>query len=142
MAIPKIIKPPNKDVIIPKLLKELKTVKKCVSEIEMKRKNNTSESVLSSLDREYEVLSYRVSVIRKKLNNASYVDPRGRPPKLDSEKYTANRSKFTAMLNSDNLAYLKKLKSNDDINNISELLDELIESYIKSQSTSKKITLR
>ena len=67
--------------------------------------------------------------LRSDLSKLGYKDGRGRPKKADSEKYSSSRNKFTAMLLSENLNYLKELKEAKKIKNISAFLDELIENY-------------
>lgn len=69
-------------------------------------------------------------IIKDKLTSFGVLEKRGRPKKADEEKYLNKHSKFTAMLKPENLDYLKALKNNGTIDNISSFLDKLIEEYI------------
>ena len=80
-------------------------------------------------ERDIQVEELRRKRLRSDLSELGYKDGRGRPKKADSEKYFSSRNKFTAMLLSENLNYLKKLKESKKIKNISAFLDELIENY-------------
>jgi hypothetical protein len=67
------------------------------------------------------------AVLNQKLKGAGVqVEKRGRPKKDPSEAYKQTHVKFTAMLKPENLDYLKRLKENGNIDNISAFLDELI----------------
>ena len=69
-------------------------------------------------------------VLTQKLNAAGVqVEKRGRPRKEPSEAYKQTHVKFTAMLKPENLDYLKCLKDSGGIDNISALLDSLIERH-------------
>lgn len=137
MPIPTVV-PPDKKAIFNKLLTELKTTRKDRLHLEGQLNNDLSPFDFLKLQGEINVLSMKEDVLQNKLIATGYVDPRGRPAKPNNEKYSATRSKFTAMLNKDNLNYLKHLKSIGDINNISAFLDYLIEGYRNTNTPKKK----
>lgn len=82
---------------------------------------------LSHLQNKLHIEEKRRSVLIQKLKAAGVqVEKRGRPKKDPSEAYKQTHVKFTAMLKPENLEYLKRLKENGNIDNISAFLDELI----------------
>ncbi len=64
------------------------------------------------------------------------VEKRGRPKKEPEKTYKQTHVKFTAMLKPENLDFLKKLKKQGDIVNISAFLDELVEKHRQSMVDS------
>ncbi|MEF2243830.1 hypothetical protein [Paenibacillus sp. IITD108] len=72
----------------------------------------------------------RKSILLGRLKTAGVqIEKRGRPKKDPSEAYKQTHVKFTAMLKPENLEYLKCLKESGGIDNISALLDSLIERH-------------
>ena len=75
-----------------------------------------------------------IAKISSRLKNLGVVEKRGRPKKADGERYQEQRKKFTAHLQMDTLEYLKQLKTNGFITNISAFLDELVAEHQKKNS--------
>tara|TARA_Y100000588_G_C14247590_1_gene922084 strand:+ start:2373 stop:2801 length:429 start_codon:yes stop_codon:yes gene_type:complete len=119
----------NNTTSLVSLKQQLQACRKSISDLKLEKKNSHSLDEKQRLDQALNSQYQRKDKILAKLSNLGYQDKRGRPKKIDNEKYEHSRSKFTAMLNTQNLEYLKSLKSNNQIENISALLDELIEDY-------------
>lgn len=66
-----------------------------------------------------------------RLKNAGYVEKRGRPKKEVADTYKANRVKFTAHLQTEQMDYVKHLQATGQIANVSAFLDELIAQHQK-----------
>ncbi|WP_105618638.1 hypothetical protein [Vallitalea okinawensis] len=105
---------------------DLRTCKRQTKVLQEQLQQDLSTIDHLKIDRELKTVLYQVEVLQRKLSELGFKDNRGRPKKMPEDKYAANRTKFTAMLNTDNLDYIKQLKSDGQINNISAFLDELI----------------
>lgn len=80
----------------------------------------------------------RKLLLIEKLKSAGVrVEKRGRPKKDPTKTYKQTHAKFTAMLKPENLDYLRQLKKQEGIANISVFLDELIEKHRQSVVDSK-----
>lgn len=119
----------NKEARIAYLKNELFLCKKRIRELKSISVDSLSDFEKMQLERELQVQMHKREVLKKKLSGFGISEKRGRPKKNDSEKYSTTHKKFTAMLKPENLEYLKKLKSDKKIKNISCFLDELIEKY-------------
>lgn len=92
----------------------------------------TNQVMKKSLMRNLEAYTTKKYKTIKKLKSLGFsVEKRGRPTKPHSEKYSTTHTKFTAMLTPNNLDYVKQLKANNQVKNISSFLDMLIENYAK-----------
>ena len=105
----------------------------CNREINELKLHSSSDNVSDS---EREDIEYNLKnelnkklVIKEKLTALGIIEKRGRPKKNNTEKYGSTRDKFTAMLKPSNLDYLKKIKAEKKIKNISAFLDVLIENH-------------
>ncbi|MEK4712064.1 hypothetical protein [Sporosarcina sp. FSL K6-5500] len=77
----------------------------------------------------------QITTILGRLKNAGYTDKRGRPKKEVADTYKANRVKFTAHLQKEQMDYVQQLKKEGTIPNISAFLDELIEQHRQQQDS-------
>lgn len=125
-----------KEVKISKIKGELSTCNQKIKELSSIDSNNFTDMEKLKLERDIQVEELRRKKLKSNLSNLGYAEKRGRPRKAESEKYSSNRSKFTAMLLTENLDYLKKLKKTKKIKNISAFLDELIDNYRGWNSSS------
>ncbi|QIB27938.1 hypothetical protein [Caloranaerobacter azorensis] len=126
-AIKKISK--NKEAKIAYFKNELFLCRKKIKELKSISVDNLSDFKKIQLERDLQIEMHKREVLKKRLLGLGISEKRGRPKKNDSEKYSTTHKKFTAMLKPENLEYLKKLKSDKKIKNISCFLDELIEKY-------------
>lgn len=74
----------------------------------------------------------QITNILSRLKNAGHAEKRGRPKKEAADTYKANRVKFTAHLQKEQMDYVQQLKEEGTIPNISTFLDELIEQHQKN----------
>ncbi|RKQ12139.1 hypothetical protein [Ureibacillus endophyticus] len=74
-----------------------------------------------------------ISSISSRLKNLGVTEKRGRPKKEASERYQDQRKKFTAHLQPETVEYLKTLKADGIISNISAFLDDLVAEYQKKE---------
>ncbi|SHJ92767.1 hypothetical protein [Paramaledivibacter caminithermalis] len=125
-----------KEVRITMVKKDLKSCNEKIKELTSIDTDNLTDMEKLKLERAIKVEELRRDKLKSKLSSLGYEEKRGRPRKIDSEKYDSNRSKFTAMLLTENLDYLKELKATKKIKNISAFLDELIENYRYWKGTS------
>ncbi|MCT4509511.1 MAG: hypothetical protein N4A48_12300 [Tepidibacter sp.] len=89
--------------------------------------DNLSIYEKNKITRDLEIELRRKEVLERDLKKLGFIETKGRPKKNPDEKYCNTRKKFTAMLLPKNLDYLKALKSEQKIDNISSFLDEIIE---------------
>lgn len=118
-----------KEVKIQMVKNELSVCNRKIRELSSLDTTDLTDMEKLKLERDIKVENLRHEKLKAKLSGLGYTDGRGRPKKQDSEKYTSSRSKFTAMLLSENLDYLQELKKAKKIKNISAFLDELIDNY-------------
>lgn len=111
------------------LQSELRTCNEQISGLKDERTATSSKSVTATINHQIDLLLNRKAEIRANLAKLGHVERRGRPRKQEFEKYDYTRKKFTAMLMKNNLEYLKYLKDNHKIDNISDFLDTLIHDY-------------
>ncbi|MCP1143661.1 hypothetical protein [Lysinibacillus endophyticus] len=75
-----------------------------------------------------------ISSISSRLKKLGVEEKRGRPKKAEGERYQEQRKKFTAHLHPETVEYLKTLKVDGYISNISAFLDELVADHQKKNS--------
>lgn len=107
-----------------------------ISEHEKKLFNLSEDSDILKLTRDLNYLKTKRTSYLASLEKKGYSIKKGRPKKNDSEKYKNKKEKFTAMLEPIALNYIKALKSDGIIHDISSFLDSLILEHMK---TIKKI---
>lgn len=119
----------SKEARIAMIQYNLSTCNKKIKELSSIDTTGFTDTEKLQTERDIQVEELTRKRLRSDLSELGYKDGRGRPKKADSEKYSSCRNKFTAMLLSENLNYLKELKEAKKIKNISAFLDELIENY-------------
>lgn len=122
----------NYDIVTIKT--DLSLCKSKIKKLQSLNKDNFSPVEIAKIQYLIDLELKKEVILKNKLKKLGYFSKQGRPKKNNSEKYSFKRSKFTAMLLPENVTYLKSLKSEKRIKNISEFLDELITTYRENSS--------
>ena len=114
------------------LLLELSDCKSLIKELKGKDISAYNNSELHHHNKSLDLEKRKKKAFIKKLADLGYeADKRGRPRKDANEKYKSTHERMNVYFSPDNLARLKKLKSDGIIPNISYLVNELVTSYIR-----------
>jgi hypothetical protein len=94
---------------------------------------NMSKVELSRHERELNLQNKRKSGFIKTLDSLGYkADRRGRPKKVEGEKYKVTHTRMTCYFTEANSKHLKELKDQKEIDNISGFLNNLLDYYFSS----------
>lgn len=117
----------KKDREIKRLMEQVDSVKSQSKNYKAALMKEESELERKKLNHRIILLDQRRQGLMERLKQLGYEDKRGRPKKIATDTYKGQRIKFTAHLLPENMEYLKHLKENGRIDNISAFLDELIQ---------------
>jgi len=115
------------------LLDDLHTVRYNIRSFKEQAAQQTANPKLQlRMDLQINLQRRKEEFILGRLKNLDYTEKKGRPKKELADTYKANRVKFTAHLQKENMDYVQQLKENGTIPNISAFLDELIAQHQKN----------
>lgn len=122
----------EKESQIKSLCYELENCKLELKKLSSLIKYTDSDILKKSLKRDFKACNIKKSYLVEMLEKLGFkIKKRGRPKKINKKNYSDTHMKFTAMLAPENFIYLKQLKQDKKITNISAFLDTLIEKYAK-----------
>jgi hypothetical protein len=114
------------------LLLELSDCKSLIKELKSKDTSYFNKFEMHHHKNALDLEKRKKKAFIKKLADLGYeADKRGRPRKDANEKYKSTHERMNVYFSPDNLARLKKLKSDGIVPNISFLVNELVTSYLR-----------
>lgn len=112
-------------------LQSLHDVKQNLQDFKQQLAATNNPPLQKQLEKRIYFQKQQLTAILGRLKNAGYVEKRGRPKKEITDTYKANRVKFTAHLQQEQMVYVKELQATGQITNVSAFLDELITQHQK-----------
>lgn len=113
-------------------LQTLTDVKQNLQDFKQQLQASSNPKLQKQLEVRIRHQEQQMTNILGRLKNAGYTDKRGRPKKEVTDTYKANRIKFTAHLQKEQMDYIKQLQATGQIANVSAFLDELIAQHQKN----------
>lgn len=114
-------------------LMELDQCKELITKLKKEDISSMSKSELYQHNKKLDQQLRKRNLLLQKLLELGYnADKRGRPKKYDNEKYKSIHTRMACYFTKDNTIFLKDLKEQGKIKNISAFLNELLTSYFAS----------
>ncbi|QSB12305.1 hypothetical protein JTI58_12130 [Lysinibacillus fusiformis] len=132
VAILKVQAAQKNEQYIQQQLQTLKDVKQNLQDFKQQLQASSNPKLQKQLEVRIRHQEQQLTAILGRLKNAGYTDKRGRPKKEVTDTYKANRIKFTAHLQKEQMDYVKQLQATGQIANVSAFLDELIAQHQKN----------
>ena len=138
------------DIISPTIIAKLKNaeistltreLENCKAEIKHLKTMNTISMTPKEqfhYSKRLEILNKKKVLLSNKLSLNGYkAEKRGRPTKNAEEKYKSTHTRITCYFSPENVLYLKQLKKDNIIKNISSFIDDILTAYIHSSKDGK-----